>query len=1312
MKENLTNFIKYCLAYLKLTKRRILNDQQKDSLNLPSEYFNFSQIFSYDLESEKGYGDDQPVNLKTFYKHDPADVPENEQRAYEKEKELAIKIEEIYNKHRNDTYTSQIFLQFGCFEVELPVDDSCDENNEIDDEKSVQRDLNKIKANSYRLFSLPIKIEKIFSGSVGEYFISPVDTEIQINIGMLEPFLGETLYGQLLQEIGKKEIEGKFTLPIADLVIFNDIWDIIKAQLRLGNIKFNEQSFVLDDMKIVLSPRVNYFLTEDLAKLAKLSDEELEQTALSCWIQDGAPNMENGVPDEKQLFFPFPYDKFQLEALSLIKNNISILQGPPGTGKSTTIANILCHLAANGNRVLFVSQKAQALKVVKDKLKNTDIKYLFSYIPNPASAQLGEEDGNDGVGPQLSALGSHLENLKNKFHLKAKMLWNGITHESDLATVVEEKTKERQRLNDIIEKQKTFYQLHQEYIALKGFDLELEDAESFSNNSSGDVFRDLLIVQKKIDTLQQLIKEQQENSSKDLKQFDCKFSNVFPSTKKYSEVILQLDDRFKEVCVYVGKIKLEIAVLQKRVDNYISDKKIDFNQTFNSLAQGDFFYLNELSRLRDDFKKTAYDGHNSFFRALNNTIRRSRLASVFSTLPRELRDYIFDLAKQDLSRLEVVGHMNELILYFEYLSDQQKLTIKNQEPEFVLSQQIQLSKEYLPSEVITWLEPQLLKCDHNRSEVKSSFYRLANYFQYKEMLVDYAILSKQFNDALIECGVSSDTFCLLAQKSNEFKANEFLEIKDKVLHALQLKRTMEKLKQDSNIQKTVSDKVSLQKQHEKCISIYIQNLIDQRILEKWDESSSIKKVVRRLASALGKSKKAFKTFDTIRKTPENFKEILSIIPVWIMELDDASRIIPLEPGLFDYVILDEASQCNIAYALPAMYRTKRVLFVGDSEQMRDSTVSFKSNRDFDMLAQRFQIPEEKQIKATGSSVQSVLDIAYKQGFADKTLRFHYRSPMELIGFCNESFYKPKGKELIAVNNTYLTYKDTNRTMLIHKIESDWQDEKDDQINVAEAEYILGLFKDLRSDEKYKNKSIGILSFFSKQAAYIRNLFEKAGFKEEINNYKVGNIEGIQGDEKDIVIYSFVIRKPDQKNKYTPLTGEGGDIQAEVNRGRVNVAFSRAREQVHCCISLPIEEIPDKIWIKKYLKYVDAHGVLNHLADLKPFDSYFEETFYNFLRSKLDKNYKIQNQVASCGFKLDFVLSNAETGKRIAIECDGPCHFEDEADEACGIYIENDEQRQRILESAGWKFYRVKYSNWIDDKFDFNGLVGNIKTLVD
>ena len=100
-----------------------------------------------------------------------------------------------------------------------------------------------------------------------------------------------------------------------------------------------------------------------------------------------------------------------------------------------------------------------------------------------------------------------------------------------------------------------------------------------------------------------------------------------------------------------------------------------------------------------------------------------------------------------------------------------------------------------------------------------------------------------------------------------------------------------------------------------------------------------------------------------------------------------------------------------------------------------------------------------------------------------------------------------------------------------------------------------------------------------------------------------------------------------------------------------------------------------------------------------------------MRANLKRDYKIQNQVASCGFKLDFVISNANTGKRIAVECDGPCHFKDEIDEAYGIHIDSDEERQRVLEAAGWKFCRIKYADWIDEKFDRDSIIKAIKELL-
>jgi len=217
------------------------------------------------------------------------------------------------------------------------------------------------------------------------------------------------------------------------------------------------------------------------------------------------------------------------------------------------------------------------------------------------------------------------------------------------------------------------------------------------------------------------------------------------------------------------------------------------------------------------------------------------------------------------------------------------------------------------------------------------------------------------------------------------------EVKDKILRTQSIKAEISNLTESKDINAINSDLSKTESTRIKQVNYYIQNIINRAIIEKWKSGVTIKQIVRKLASAFGKSKKAFKTFDNLRKDANNFNAILDLIPVWIMELDDASRIIPLEAGLFDYVILDEASQCNVAYTLPVMYRTNRVLFVGDSEQMRDSTIMFKSNRIFDELAHRYQIPEERQIKATGTAVQSVLDIAYKRGFMDRPLRYHYRS---------------------------------------------------------------------------------------------------------------------------------------------------------------------------------------------------------------------------------------------------------------------------------------------------------------------------------
>jgi hypothetical protein len=210
--DNLSNFIKYCLEYVKLTRGSASLAQERYSINLDSGIFELSGLLNGDSDGEIG----ELVNLKTFYKYDPNDVPEEEKDIYENEKELANKIVDIYNKYRNDPFTKQIILSFGYFEIEIPTET----NNEIiasNDQEDENKETVKTKIR-YPLFSLPVKIEQEFNKKTGagEFYIYFVDPEVQVNIGMLESTLGEDSYFQLLDEIGKYEKKGQLSLPISD----------------------------------------------------------------------------------------------------------------------------------------------------------------------------------------------------------------------------------------------------------------------------------------------------------------------------------------------------------------------------------------------------------------------------------------------------------------------------------------------------------------------------------------------------------------------------------------------------------------------------------------------------------------------------------------------------------------------------------------------------------------------------------------------------------------------------------------------------------------------------------------------------------------------------------------------------------------------------------------------------------------------------------------------------------------------------------------------------------------------------------------
>ena len=1127
----LQDLIKYSLGYLRLV------NPARSRLNVKTPSLK-PGILSVDDLLRQGDGEEDltgsrfKLDLELFYTTLPKNVEalsEEEQEEYEYQREIASALEEIRRKYELSEYTKQVNLNLGFVSIELPDMEAV----ETDDEEGTKKKPEKLQA----LFTLPVKI----NFTANRYEIELLDSALTPNIGFLSAVVGDDIYSDILDRINQLETDGAFALPVNKQKLVQ-VWEEIAARLKLvEGVKFGEDSFTLDEFLIALAAKSNFFMTQDLSALAEMDDEMLLETALSAWVSpEGLQEVDPIDGDSPELFFPFPYDKYQVKVLSVINNKASIVQGPPGTGKSQTIANVLTHLAANKKKVLFLSQKDQALRVVKDSLKSLNIDYLFGYIPDSSSRNYNKEEEKDGAAFALGGLQQYLSYASLQ-RAKEDTLSNDFV-------------KERDEFDEQVNLQREYYSLKEKLDELERYKFSPRDCERFLSEATDEWLANVL----------------------EWAQYQHKMR------KSAGEIVGDIAhlDNLERRFAAVDFLDKEYSDEMKPIVHLVSEKAAD----------------------RGFFQK-----------AVGNTLLLQKVSSMTRSLPREVDDFVKEVVRGGLSR------------------DEMRVSLEN----------------------------------------------LTRFLDYKEFLAADKEAEEHIQLRLVEAGLSEDNWQEL-KNITRLRAIEVAKVREYV----EAENTLSTLHSENpnEIGRIIH---SIKQTNSERVKNYIRNRIREHLLEL-GSNVTVKAIVARIARALQKSKRAYKTFDKMKSDSANFEALLEVVPIWIMSLEDVSRLIPLQPHLFDYIIIDEASQCNLAYTLPAMFRSEHVVFFGDTLQMRDDSIRFKSNESLQSLARKHKLPSHMQIKGEGDAVKSVMDIGILNGFQEVVLQYHYRSPKELIGFSNEYFYAPRRRNLEVVNTNYLPYEDTQRVLVNHYVKPQKDLDTSDRTNRAEALYIKKLISRLRQDPLTAGKSIGVLTFFNDQALELKNVIDD-------DSIKISAIEGIQGDERDIIIYSFVITDPGQKKRYIALTGEGGEVNKELNEGRVNVAFSRAKQQVHAVFSLPIEEWPDGIWIDKYLKYVEENGRANFLSTkLKPFDSGFEEHVYGWLYGAFDNSFIIQNQVESCGFKIDLVVTDTKTGKKLAIECDGPTHFTDEDPDT---YVQSDWERQSILEAAKWVFYRIPYQDW-------------------
>lgn len=305
-----------------------------------------------------------------------------------------------------------------------------------------------------------------------------------------------------------------------------------------------------------------------------------------------------------------------------------------------------------------------------------------------------------------------------------------------------------------------------------------------------------------------------------------------------------------------------------------------------------------------------------------------------------------------------------------------------------------------------------------------------------------------------------------------------------------------------------------------------------------------------------------------RRFYELFPKLTNVLPAWAVTNLSARGRIPLEPGFFDLLIVDEASQCDIASVLPLLYRCKRAAIIGDPKQLRHITqvapqVNQQLMRDHDLseLGERWSYTANSLFDLAASLTESGNVIS---------LRDHHRSRAEIIEFSNAHFYE--GRLRVATRESELRVPaGAPAVRWAHVAGSVRRPSTGGAVNREEAQAVVRELARLLVEQRYAG-SVGVVSPFRAQANLIRDLVNQddrllraLGQSELL----IETVYKFQGDERDVMIFSPVVSKD------TPATAIGF---LRANPNTFNVAITRGRAALvvvgdhHACRVSEVEHL--------------------------------------------------------------------------------------------------------------------------------------------
>ncbi|MFJ4746323.1 AAA domain-containing protein [Streptomyces albogriseolus] len=412
------------------------------------------------------------------------------------------------------------------------------------------------------------------------------------------------------------------------------------------------------------------------------------------------------------------------------------------------------------------------------------------------------------------------------------------------------------------------------------------------------------------------------------------------------------------------------------------------------------------------------------------------------------------------------------------------------------------------------------------------------------------------------------------------------------------------------------------------------------------------------------------------------------VPAWIMPLHQVAETVPMDrPGLFDVVIVDEASQSGLE-AMLLSWLADRMVVVGDSKQVSPSNVGLKQDEYFH-LRDRLLTALEPDVRSLFGPDSSFFDLteALSAGRGTLMLKEHFRCMPEIISFSNDLCYNGRLQPLRQYGADRLPPVRT-----VHVADGEAVGGNDRLVNTAEAEALVDAVVRCCADPAYEGKTMGVISLRGAKAhlTELENLLaERLDYEQrEERRIRVGDAEDFQGDERHVMFVSCV-------NSATTAAGTvPGGFNGKTYEQRLNVAASRAQDQLWVFHSARPEQFHENDLRRRWLDHLtrpaeeDTVAVEGEvLPDVRheAFDSLFQQQVYLELTAR---GHRVRPGYRVGRHTIDLVVEGGT--RRLAVACDGDV-FADGDDASTGA------ARQRDLERVDWTFVRIRGSRFHLDR---------------